>query len=562
MLLRLFIQNLATVEKQIVEFDSGFTALTGETGAGKSIIIKAINLILGEKCPKDLIRSGESFLSVEAVFAVDGNPAVLELLSELDIEHDGELTVRRKVHRTGKSSVFINDYSSTLSRLSRLGDHLIDLHGQHSQQSLLQPATHIDYLDQFSNLRESVMGFQALYHELVRKRKTRQELEQNAVDRARKIDFIRFQMDEIDEAGFTEGEESQLFDEFSLLSHGEQIIEALSPIAGWNAGQNSPLDEISAALHPLDNILKIAPQFKEKADELRSGLIILEEAVADVNHYLGNLEINPQRLDFVNERLSQLDKLKRKYGGSLAEIVAFRELQNQELEKLENLEISLTELEKEIEKLSRQVEDRAGQISAIRNRNRKDFETTVLENLKVLGLERSLFEVNIEPFPQKDDSERTYSSKGQDRVEFRIATNPGNPLKPLAKVASGGEVSRIMLAIKTTLNEDISFGTMVFDEVDSGISGRVAETVGFKLVELGETRQIICITHSPQIASKALVHLRVEKTFNDDSSRTSISRLQDRERIEEIARFLGGNEISEKTLSVAQDMLKGKRRKN
>ncbi len=558
MLTRLFIENLATVEKQILEFGHGFTVLTGETGAGKSVIIKAINLVLGEKCPKDLIRAEKKYLSVEAVFSINDNPPVLELLNELDIEHEGELTIRRKVHLAGKNSIYINDYTFNLSKLSLLGEHLLDLHGQHSQQFLLKPATHIDYLDEFSGLKEALIDYKSIYLTLNQKIKTKKELEQSAVDRNREIDFIRFQIKEIDNAGFSEEEELQLVNEVKLLTHGEKLISMLSPITGWNSEEHSPLASISSALYQLNEAVKIDPKLQTSVDEIQSGLISIEEATSEINQYINRIELNPQRLEEINNRLAELDKLKRKYGSSITEITEYRETQAGKLRQLENLEISFGELEEEITSLSENVQQKAEEISDIRKGKIDEFEKLILSNLHQLGLERSRFKIQLSPLTDEKNTDKSYAVKGKDHVEFLIATNPGNPLKPLAKIASGGELSRIMLAIKTSLNQDISMGTMIFDEIDSGISGRVAETVGIKLLELGRSRQIICITHSPQIAAKAGDHLRVEKVFQNKTSKTFINRLQNEERIEEIARFLGGNEISKKTLSVARDMLTGK----
>jgi len=556
MLTRMYIQNLATVEKQSIEFSSGFTAMTGETGAGKSIVIKAINLILGEKCPKDLIRAREEFLSVEAVFDIRDNPSARELLEELDIEHDGELSIRRKVHRNGKSSIFVNNYTLRLAQLSLLGQALIDLHGQHSQQLLLQTATHVDYLDQFAGLRERVVEFEVLQQTLLRKRREKAESDKNLSDRIRQLDFIRFQIDEIESAGFTEAEEAALLEEHRMLANAEQIIAVVSPVAEWNERPDSPLSELSAVVSGLSEIVRIAGDLKPLADELQSSLISLEESALEARRYLGRIEINPERLDLVNERLAQLDGLKRKYGHTLAEIISFKAGQEAERERLENLEVDSARLTEEIERLERQVAEKAGALSASRKAAIPEFERLVLENLKELGLERSLFSVEAELLPADESGRQQYGRRGLDRVEFLITTNPGNPLKPLARVASGGEISRIMLAIKTALNEDITRGTMIFDEVDAGISGRVAETVGYKLARLGEHRQVICITHSPQIAAQAPAHLKVEKVFEDEVSRTLISELTGPARVEEIARFLGGTEITARTRSAAQEMLK------
>jgi DNA repair protein RecN (Recombination protein N) len=555
MLSRLYIQNLATVTQQIIEFEDGFTVLTGETGAGKTIIIKAVNLVLGEKCPKDLIRAGEDFLSVEAVFNIDNNPDVNEILANWDIEHDGAVSIRRKVHQNGRSSVFVNGYTLKLNQLAELGRHLIDLHGQHSQQALLQPTTHIRFLDQFAGLGERVRQYQSIHSQLNRIRKQQRELEENAAERQRRLDFLRFQIDEIDKAGVSLSEEEQLQEECHLLSNGEQIIQALAPIADWNSAPQSPLTEIAGLLQPLQNLLRLAPELQRFAEEIRSGLITLEEAVADVNHYLSRLEINPERLEWVNERLSLLDGLKRKYGGSLTEIFAYREAALQELTELEETENQGGQLEEEIKALEDCQAEQASALSRDRQQQAGCFEQLVQANLQELGLEHSRFQIALSPLPD-DHGRQSYTAKGIDQVAFLITTNPGQPLRPLARVASGGEISRIMLAIKTSLNEDITRGTMIFDEVDVGISGRVADSVGAKLERLGSQRQIICITHSPQIAARGRHHFKVEKIIADNASQTLIKPLTDDDRVDEIARFLGGDKVTAKTLSVAREMLK------
>lgn len=555
MINRLLIRNLATIEKQIVEFDKGFTVLTGETGAGKSVIIKAVRLILGEKCPKDLIRAGENFLSVEATFHVSDNPPLLELLQELDVEHEGEITVRRKVHATGKNSVFINDYSFNLSILARFAEFLVDLHGQHSQQTLLKPATHIDYLDEFAGLREQVSEFSHEFQAFNRKKREFDELTESASNRMKEMDFIRFQISEIDHAGFTEDEEQQLLDEVQRLTNSEKLIESLQPVADWQDRENSPLAAISSSLPSLKNAAKTDSSLAPSVEEIQTGLITLEEAVSEISRYLSNLEVNPGRLEEVNKRLSELDKLKRKYGETVNDILTYREQKQSELDRFENLEFNYGALEKELGALLAGLKNKADSLSEARNSFRETFEKVVTGNLQELGMERSQFQVKLELPEEKSPPEELFHAKGKDHVEFLISTNPGTPMKPLNKIASGGELSRIMLAIKTTLNRDITLGTMIFDEVDAGISGRVAETVGIKLHDLGRAKQVICITHSPQIAARAKDHLRVEKIVNANSSKTLIQRLKGDERIEEIARFLGGEEITEKTRAVAKDML-------
>lgn len=555
MLKRLYIQNLATIKNQVVEFNGGFSALTGETGAGKSVLIKALRLILGEKCPKDLIRTNESFLSVEGTFQIDSIPPVLELLQNMDIEHEGDLIIRRKVHVSGKNSIFLNEHSVNLGSLSQFGQLLVDLHGQHSQQILLNSNFHIDFLDAFVGHRNKTEQFTKQYEQLLRKKKSLKDLENSAQDRNREIDFLRFQINEIEQAGFTQEEETALNEEASLLANGEQLISTLTPIAEWNSGEGSPISTIASSIDQLRKAATVDQNLEPLIKEVKSGLIILEEASSEITAYLSKIEINPQKLEDINNRLADLDKLKRKYGNSLEEIESFRLAQSKKLEEAENQEVSFGTLEKEIKQETKSLLIEAEALSQARIEAKLSFETIITDTLKQLGMEQSRFEIQFTPIVQKEEDELPFRGKGIDAIEFLIATNPGTPLKPLTKIASGGEISRIMLAIKTALNFDISFGSMVFDEVDSGISGRVAETVGEKLLQLGQSRQIICITHSPQIAAKALDHFKVEKTIEKNMSETTIHKLSKDDRVDEIAQFMGGNEISDKTRSAAAEML-------
>lgn len=555
MLQRLYIQNLATVEKQEIEFSSGFNILTGETGAGKSVIIKSVNLILGMKCSKDLIRSGESFLSLEAGFDISDNQPVQQILDELDIEHESELTLRRKVHRTGKNSIFINNYACNLTQLATLGANLIDIHGQHAQQSLLQAGTHIDYLDSYANLKEDLTDYQSLFSAYQEKRKAKEKLEAHAMEREQRIDFIRYQVEEIEKAHLDEAEFVSLQEEFKLLNNSEKLVQALSPIAAWSSEPNSPIEQISSQLYSAQEMTQYDKSLGEPIKELQSGLISLEEAVSEISGYLSQLEIDPNRLEFINQRFSQIENLKRKFGHTIPEILSHQESLIKELSDLENQSENVSELEHELTELLKAIQSKSHQISATRKNRGEAFQSLIISHLHELGLEKSVLDIQVSPFSTDPNNGFPYTFKGEDRVEFLISTNPGTPLKPLGKIASGGELSRIMLAIKTSLNQDISHGTMIFDEVDTGISGRVSETVGDKLSQLAKKRQIICITHSPQIAAKAELHLKVEKHYQEDSSKTTINVLDTEERTQEIARFLAGNTITEKTLSVAHDMI-------
>ncbi len=555
MLTRLFIQNLATIEKQVVEFSPGFTALTGETGAGKSVMIKALRLILGEKCPKDLIRTGQNFLSVEAVFTISDIQPIRELLDEMEIEYDDELVIRRKVHQSGKNTILLNDYTSNLAKLALFGNYLADLHGQHSQQSLLSSSTHVTYLDAFAGIQEEVTGFESKYRLLNQLLDEKRDLAQSAANRNKEIDFLKFQINEIEQAGFTEEEEVGLYEEAKVLSNSEQLIAALSPVAAWQDGDGGVLSEIAASLHSMEKAIQLDSSLEHLYKEFKTSVISLEETASEVNGYLSKLEINPLKLEDVNKRIAELDDLKRKYGATLNDIFSYKVAKQEALSKLENLEVSFGSLDEKISTLKSELLNYAGKISEQREDAKKRFEKVIAENLSELGMERSTFEIELQKIQPNEQTNLPFNSKGSEQVEFKIATNPGTPTRSLAKIASGGELSRIMLAIKTSLNIDISFGSMVFDEVDSGISGRVAETVGFKLSNLGKSRQIICITHSPQIASKADEHYKVRKILENESSKTFVDKLKPDERVEEIAQFLGGNEISDKTRSAAKEML-------
>ncbi len=559
MLRRLFIENLATIEKQSIDFGSGFLALTGETGAGKSIVIKAVTLLLGEKCPKEFIRSGASYLAVEALFDIRHNSSAKAYLDATGIGFEEELVLRRKVTLNGKNSVSINDYSSNLAGLTRIGRLLVDLHGQHSQQALLQPQRHIDFYDDYLGIGALVGEFGETYRDYTAKKREKEAIEANAADRTRKIDFIRFQIKEIDEAGISETEMEELRQEHKLLNNAEKMTSALRPISDWGEKPQSPMQEIAAGLSALEELVPIDPKLKKPVEDFKSGLIVLEEAIGELVAYGHRIEMNPQRLDEINERFSEVDKLKRKYGNSIREVLAFRHLLEEDLERLEHTAADSLALDGTIRTLENRLGEKSQTISQKREEKKREFEVRMAECLKELGMAKSKFEVRLERTNAKADGTALYSAKGADRVEFLISTNPGTPPRPLAKIASGGEVSRIMLALKTTINSDSEQNAMIFDEIDSGISGRVAETVGRRLLHLARRGQVVCVTHSPQIASSAQTHYRVDKRTDRNTTVTVVRRLDESERIAEIARFLAGSEITERTLSVAKEMLTERR---
>ncbi|MDH5561071.1 MAG: DNA repair protein RecN [Deltaproteobacteria bacterium] len=556
MLKRLLIQNLATVEKQVVEFKPGFNIITGATGAGKSIIIKSIELILGDKCDKDLIRVDQGYLLVEAFFDIKDNHSCKALLNEICIEPEDELTIRRKVSSTGKNQILINDLSTNLTNLSLISSELIDLHGQHSQLSLSQNQTHVNYLDSFAGHKELLEQYQFIFKDYLNKKKLQEKMNLDQLERTQKMDYIRFQIAEIEKAQINLEEDSALEEEHLILSNIDKITGVLGPVSEMETMEKSPLDIIGNHLNKIQEITKIEPKLKTISDEIQSGLISIQEAISDINRYLSALEIDPIRLEAVNARLSLLENLKRKYGYSLNDILIKKGEFSKQMDEMDKLEKNQSEMEKELKTLSESIREKAKKLSEGRNQIKDKFELAILAHLSELGLGKSRFKVKITDLVEKEAQKPSFTSKGKDHVEFLLSTNPGHPLKPLSSVASGGEISRIMLAIKTTLSQDISSGVLIFDEIDTGISGGIAETVGIKLRNLSQNRQIICVTHSPQIASKANFHLKVEKIQEDENTATQITPIENNERIQEIARFLGGNILSEKAIQAAEEMLR------
>ncbi|MCP4298131.1 MAG: hypothetical protein GY786_21300, partial [Proteobacteria bacterium] len=407
---------------------------------GKSVLIKSLYLILGNKCPKDLIRPEADYITVEATFSIEDNPDVQKLLDQMEIGNDNSLVLRRKIYRSGKNSVFINDYTSNNATLSKLGVYLIDLHGQHSQQRLLQSSTHMDYLDQFATNSDLVKEFAATYGDLLIKIAKLDKLEKDCNTRENKIDFLQFQLVEIKNADLSINEEKDLLDEFKLLSYGEQMIGSLTPVSLWNSEENSPIKIIDDSLYAIQEAVKIDPNLQKVADELQEGRIILEEAAADISRYLEKLELDPGRLDEVNQRLSELDKIKRKYGDTIERVLLHQVELQEELVELEQLETNLDSLRGEIRSLTEVLEKKSLEISEKRKLKKDSFQQSILKNMEELGLEKSQFLIDISPLLSKD-SKLAFGNRGADRVEFLISTNPGQPPKPLAKIASGGELS-------------------------------------------------------------------------------------------------------------------------
>ena len=557
MLLELHIENFAIIDKLHIEFSRGLNVLTGETGAGKSIIIDALGLTLGSKASSEMLRSGTEKAVVEALIDVHGNELAMAKALELgfinSVEEARELIIRREIFRNGKSRALINGNLATTGMLAELGEYLIDIHGQHQHQTLLKPSTHIDFLDAFGGLLISRKGFEEKFQRFKQVRAELQDLRENIRTRMQRLDLLNFQKQEIERAHLKLGEDEELQQERRLLSAAEKLAtDSTQAYELLYSGVGSILDKLGEVVDLLKNLAQIDDSLSSVLSSCESAGYQLEDLAYTLRDYAQKVEFNPERLEEIEKRLDELNRLKRKYGNTLSEILNFKKHLEEELasydegeERLEGLEKTLGELQKELQALSEE-------LSRGRHDAARKMEAAVMKELGELNMDKTRFQVSIDPVPP---GEVSFTTKGKDRVEFFIAPNPGEGLKPLSKIASGGEISRVMLAFKTILADVDNVSTLIFDEVDMGIGGRVAEMVGKKLKLISSARQVLCITHLPQIASKADLHLQISKETQGDKTLVRVRRLSDAERVEEIARMLGGEVITSTTRKHAQEML-------
>ena len=559
MLVELHVTNFALIDHLDLTFGAGLNILTGETGAGKSIIIDALGLALGERAGADLVRTGANKAAVEAVFDLKNAPAeVRQKLADagLDGGEDDEdtLLVTRELARTGgKSQCRINGRLMPVAVLKEIAEGLVDVHGQHEHQSLLSADRHVDILDDWCGkdalaLREKVAG---LYSQTNALKRERERLQTDARERARMLDLYRFQQEEIAGASLRLGEEEELTADRSRLANSEKLSaaagEAYALLTGGERGGGSALDGLNAALSSVQHAAVLDETLSPLAESLQSAVAYAEDAGRELRAYQETVEFNPERLEEIESRLDLLRTLKRKYGETLEEIVAYGQELAGKLDALENSEAREEELTSAIAKAEAALTETAARLTTARRKASREFSGGIARELGDLGMTATQFEVSIEPHP--------VGSKGADRVEFLLSPNPGEPLRPLAKIASGGEMSRIMLALKSVLARTGAIPTMIFDEIDVGVGGRTAQTIADKLDALARNAQILCITHLPQIASRAGTHFFIEKQVEGGRTTVSVAPLDPEGRIEEIARMLGGSRRSEAVVQHAREML-------
>jgi len=564
MLTELNIKNFAIIDQLHVEFGPGLNVLTGETGAGKSILVDAINLLLGSRASPEMIRTGQEEASVEAFFDLEGEKA-LEILDRLALEKADGLLIRRLIQRSGKSRAYLNGSSITLHMLEGLGQELINIYGQHEHQDFLDPLRHIDILDRSTDLLPLRQAFQEVYAQWAQATSALAELTARQKQRSDRLELLSFQSKEIRRANLKPGEEEEQISERARLIHAEKLHTLAHQGAEVLYGEGgSVVERLKSTLQRLREGAKIDPSLAPCVPAVESALFQAEDVASFLRSYAEKILFDPGRLEAIEARLDEINKLKRKYGASIGEVLAFKEKIDQEQKGLESLEEKISELEKSTSTLYVRALASAAELSQRRKKIARELSGKVEAELSTLGMKKVRFGVQIETEPpqgpagSREDREQTprLNEKGMDRVQFLISPNPGEELKPLAKIASGGELSRIMLAMKRIFAEEAWVKTLIFDEVDAGIGGGIAEVVGRKLKEISSRHQVFCITHLAQIASLADTHYRVFKKNQAGRTYVEVTPLNKAERLEEIARMLGGLKITEKTLDHAREMLK------
>jgi DNA repair protein RecN (Recombination protein N) len=555
MLRELTIRNVAVIDELTVGFVPGLNVLTGETGAGKSILIDALQLVLGARGSEELLRSGADEAAVEAAFDVGPGSRAVELMEAEGIAAEpGEyLVLRRHLFRDGRSKAYANGRLTSAATLRALAECLVDIHGQQPAQPLLDPRRHRELLDAYAGAVEDVRAYRDRHARWQALRREREALLQADRERAQRQDLLEFQRREIEAARLTVGEEDVLGAEHAVLSNHERLFAAVGETYGaLEESDDAILERLAAAATRIREAATIDQRLREVLEALEAGSVHLREAARGLRDYRGRIEFDPQRLDGIESRLHEIGKLTRKYGGSVAEILERLAQIKKDLEALERSEARLAEVDQALAELQREMTGRAERLSQTRRRAARRLRDAILAEIQELGMVRATFEVRVSPAAPGDAA---LGPHGMDEVEFLISPNPGEALKALHKIASGGELSRVMLGIRVILAAADQTSTLIFDEVDAGIGGSMAETVGRKLVAVSRQHQVLCVTHLPQIASFADHHVVVSKRILRDRTETFVQALGGADRAQEVARMLGGLSRSTTPLQHANELL-------
>lgn len=551
MLIQLNIKNFALIEEITINFSDGFNILSGETGAGKSIMIDAIDFVLGGKFSKSLIRTGEDKTYVEALFTVEKSK-VLESIEELDIECDDVLIVSRESHQSGKNLIKINGKSVITSQLKKIRAKLLDIHGQHQNQELLQRSTHISYLDDFigDEILKPLDEFSDLRKNLMEIKEDIKRISGNQ-DRDKLLDYLKFQIEDIEKAKLKENEEEKLKEEYNILANAEKINNSLAISYGILNGNEefSVIDSISKVIQELSNVENHFEKIKKNKQAIEEVFYTLEEASHEIRDMAEEIVYDQDSLEKVNARIYEINTYKKKYAPNIREILEYHKKIKREYDEIVNSEKIIEEFKQKEKELISKMKKKGSVIHELRVNKSKYLEEKILKELAFVGLEKSRMEIRV-------SFEDDFNERGFDDVCFLISTNPGEPLMSLEKVLSGGELSRIMLALKCVFAEKDEIPTLIFDEIDTGISGAVAQRVGEKMYQLSKTHQVLCITHLPQIAVLSDYHYFVMKNVINNKTFTKIKVLLKEEKEFEISKMLFGDNVTEATLNNVKEMVK------
>jgi DNA repair protein RecN (Recombination protein N) len=561
MLLQLNIMNFALIEKLSIDFSKGFNVLSGETGAGKSILIDAICFVLGGKFNKNLIRVGEDKTVVEAVFSIESQ-RTRDVLKELDINDEEIVILSRESFNSGKTIAKVNNKSLLLSKIKQVSETLIDIHGQHENQNLLDSSKHINYVDSFGQdlLVDKLKEYENYYFKYSEVEEKINRLQGNDGEREKKIDFLKFQIDEINSIKPKVGEDEELSKKFNMLSNGEKIKKALEKsyilLKENDESRISIVDSLMYVIRELKSIQSHHDEVKPIVDSLEESYYLLEDNTRTISDLKDNTDYDIGELEFINSRMYQLSNCKKKYGPTLEHVLTYKNSIEEQYYELINSGEIIEELLKEKQELREKLMEISQELHNKRLSISELLQKKIKKELDYVGLEKSNFKVDVAYMDN-------LNSKGRDRIQFNISTNPGQPLQPLEEVVSGGELSRIMLALKTVFVDKDQIPSVIFDEVDTGISGRIAQRVGEKMVLISENHQVFCITHLPQIAALADANYLIEKNSNDVTTFTKVKKLKDDEVEQEVARIIGGSEVTAITIENAREMIsKAKQIKN
>ena len=547
MLSLLKIKNLALVDELTWQLSSGLVSVTGETGAGKSVIVGALKLILGERADKGLIRTGETSCTIQAVFDISNHSIVNDILEDagLDPCEDEQLIIKRIIGQSNNKQ-FVNNSPATLAVLKKLGTEIVDLHGPHDHQSLLSTDRQLSMLDAFSKNQKEQNSYLQVWSEWNEKAMRLEDLKNSERATEQELDILKFQVTEIENADLKQDEEEHIEQQFKRVSNGSKLIELSSKIAG-NL-EHTINDTLGEVLRAAQELQQLDPSIAEKLGGLEQAALELQDLEHEMSAYSGELEIDPEEEQTLSERINTFETLKRKYGATLEDVLIHGQDARARLEEIENRDGILDNLEDEVKALHQEVLLAGKKLTSSRNKNAPKLAKVIATHLKELGFKQAAFEINLVPSSKP-------TSKGLEGIDFQFGPNPGEPLKPLRQIASSGEISRVMLAVKSSLANQDATPLMVFDEIDANVGGEIARVVGDKMAVLGEQHQVISITHFPQVAAVAGQHFVVEKNVDDGRTTSSLTEVAGKDRINELVRMLGGGDGKQAT-AMAKALLK------